>query len=146
MEPSGTIILLTGAGGVLKQMLVDTNIGTLIAESFVHLQSSIYLIAFIIAVLIRVLQGSSTVAMITAAGMVAPLLESGEYSVFALALLVVSIASGATIFSHVNDSGFWLVSQYLGINEKQTYQSWTVMTTVLSLTGIAVVLFLTLFV
>ncbi len=146
MEPAGTIILLTGAGGVLKQMLVDTNIGTLIAESFVHLQSSIYLIAFIIAVLIRVLQGSSTVAMITAAGMVAPLLESGEYSVFALALLVVSIASGATIFSHVNDSGFWLVSQYLGINEKQTYQSWTLMTTVLSLTGIAVVLFLTLFV
>ncbi len=146
MEPAGTIILLTGAGGVLKQMLVDTNIGTLIAESFVHLQSSIYLIAFIIAVLIRVLQGSSTVAMITAAGMVAPLLESGEYSVFALALLVVSIASGATIFSHVNDSGFWLVSQYLGINEKQTYQSWTLMTTVLSLTGIAVVLFLALFV
>ncbi len=146
MEPAGTIILLTGAGGVLKQMLVDTNIGTLIAESFVHLQSSIYLIAFIIAVLIRVLQGSSTVAMITAAGLVAPLLESGQYSGFALALLVVAIASGASTFSHVNDSGFWLVSQYLGINEKQTYRSWTMMTTVLSLTGILVVLLLALFV
>jgi Gnt-I system low-affinity gluconate transporter len=146
MEPAGTIILLTGAGGVLKQMLVDTNIGTLIAESFVHLQSSIYLIAFIIAVLIRVLQGSSTVAMITAAGLVAPLLESGQYSGFALALLVVAIASGASTFSHVNDSGFWLVSQYLGINEKQTYKSWTMMTTILSLVGIAVVLLLALFV
>ncbi len=146
MEPAGTIILLTGAGGVLKQMLVDTNIGTLIAESFVHLQSSIYLIAFIIAVLIRVLQGSSTVAMITAAGLVAPLLESGQYSGFALALLVVAIASGASTFSHVNDSGFWLVSQYLGINEKQTYRSWTMMTTVLSLTGIVVVLLFALFI
>lgn len=146
MAPAGTIILLTGAGGVLKQMLVDTHIGTLIAESFVHLQSSIYLIAFIIAVLIRVLQGSSTVAMITAAGLVAPLLESGQYSGFALALLVVAIASGASTFSHVNDSGFWLVSQYLGINEKQTYRSWTMMTTVLSLTGILVVLLLALFV
>ena len=146
MEPAGTIILLTGAGGVLKQMLVDTNIGTLIAESFVHLQSSIYLIAFIIAVLIRVLQGSSTVAMITAAGLVAPLLESGQYSGFALALLVVAIASGASTFSHVNDSGFWLVSQYLGMNEKQTYRSWTMMTTVLSLTGIVVVLLFALFI
>lgn len=146
MEPAGTIILLTGAGGVLKQMLVDTNIGTLIAESFVHLQSSIYLIAFIIAVLIRVLQGSSTVAMITAAGLVAPLLESGQYSGFALALLVVAIASGASTFSHVNDSGFWLVSQYLGINEKQTYRSWTMMTTVLSLVGIVVVLLFALFI
>jgi len=146
MEPAGTIILLTGAGGVLKQMLVDTNIGTLIAESFVHLQSSIYLIAFIIAVLIRVLQGSSTVAMITAAGLVAPLLESGQYSGFALALLVVAIASGASTFSHVNDSGFWLVSQYLGMNEKQTYRSWTMMTTVLSLVGIVVVLLFALFI
>jgi H+/gluconate symporter-like permease len=84
--------------------------------------------------------------MITAAGLVAPLLESGQYSGFALALLVVAIASGASTFSHVNDSGFWLVSQYLGINEKQTYRSWTMMTTVLSLVGIAVVLLLALFV
>jgi Gnt-I system low-affinity gluconate transporter len=84
--------------------------------------------------------------MITAAGLVAPLLESGQYSGFALALLVVAIASGASTFSHVNDSGFWLVSQYLGINEKQTYRSWTMMTTVLSLVGIVVVLLFALFI
>lgn len=146
MEPAGTIILLTGAGGVLKQMLVDTSIGSLIAESFVHLESSIYLIAFIIAVLIRILQGSSTVAMITAAGLVAPLVLEGPYSAFSLALLVVAIASGASTFSHVNDSGFWLVSQYLGIDEKQTYKSWTMMTTILSLVGISVVMLISLFV
>lgn len=145
MEPAGTIILLTGAGGVLKQMLVDTEIGTLIAQSFVNIHSSIYLVAFIIAVLIRVLQGSSTVAMITSAGLVAPLLLEGDYSGFALALVVVAIASGASTFSHVNDSGFWLVSQYLGINEKQTYKSWTMMTTVLSLVGISMVMLLSLF-
>lgn len=146
MEPAGTIILLTGAGGVLKQMLVDTNIGTQIAESFVQSSASIYVIAFVIAVLIRVLQGSSTVAMITAAGLVAPLLGALQLSPMALALLVVSIASGASTFSHVNDSGFWLVSQYLGLDEKQTFKTWTLMTTVLSFTGIIGVLFFSLFV
>jgi len=146
MEPAGTIILLTGAGGVLKQMLVDSQIGTLIAEGFVSAQYSIYLVAFLIAVLIRILQGSSTVAMITSAGLIAPLILEGTYSPVAVALIVVAIASGASTFSHVNDSGFWLVSQYLGIDEKQTYQSWTMMTLILSLVGISVVLLLSLFV
>ena len=84
--------------------------------------------------------------MITAAGLVAPLVLEGPYSAFSLALLVVAIASGASTFSHVNDSGFWLVSQYLGIDEKQTYKSWTMMTTILSLVGISVVMLISLFV
>lgn len=146
MEPAGTIILLTGAGGVLKQMLVDTQIGALIAESFVGSSASIYLIAFVIAVLIRVLQGSSTVAMITAAGLVAPLVTAASLSPLGIALLVVSIASGASTFSHVNDSGFWLVSQYLGMNEKQTFATWTLMTTILSIVGFGMVLLLSLFI
>jgi len=73
---------------------------------------------------------------------VAPLAADGGYSSFVLALITVAIASGASVFSHVNDSGFWLVSQYLKLNERQTYRSWTMLTTVLGLTGLAIVLLL----
>lgn len=144
MEPAGTIILLTGAGGVLKQLLIDSSIGLEIAEGFARADLSIFVVAFSVAALVRVLQGSSTVAMITAASIVAPLAADGDYSSFVLALITVAIASGASVFSHVNDSGFWLVSQYLKLNERQTYRSWTMLTTVLGLTGLAVVLFLSL--
>jgi len=93
--------------------------------------------------LVRILQGSATVAMITAAGVTAPLLVSGVSSLDK-ALLVIAIAAGASILSHVNDSGFWLVSKYLGLTEKQTFRSWTVMTTILALTGFASVWLLSL--
>ena len=143
MEPAGTIILLTGAGGVLKQLLIDSSIGLEIAEGFTTLNLSIYIIAFGVAALVRVLQGSSTVAMITAASIIAPMASDG-YTALNLALMVVAIASGASIFSHVNDSGFWLVSQYLKLNEKQTYRSWTLMTAILGFTGLLMVLLLSL--
>jgi Gnt-I system low-affinity gluconate transporter len=101
------------------------------------------LFAFIAAAIVRVLQGSSTVAMITAAGITAPLLVS-NISEIDKALLVIAIASGASILSHVNDSGFWLVSKYLGIDEKETFKSWTIMTTILSVTGFISVFVLSL--
>jgi len=142
MEPAGTIILLTGAGGVLKQLLIDSKLGLDMAQKMLHFEFSIYLVAFGIAGLIRVLQGSSTVAMITSAGIIAPLAAESSQSPFALALLTIAIASGASIFSHVNDSGFWLVSQYLGMDERQTYKTWTLMTTCLGITGISMVLLL----
>ena len=134
MAPAGTIILLTGAGGVFKQILVNTKIGELIANSFVDQNVSILFFAFLAAVLVRVLQGSATVAMITAAGLTAPLLMN-NISAIDKALIVIAIASGASIMSHVNDSGFWLVSKYLGLTEKQTFRSWTIMTTILALVG-----------
>lgn len=134
MEPAGVIILLTGAGGVFKQVLVNTGTGEMLAIYFANQGVSILIFAFLSAVTVRVLQGSSTVAMITAAGITAPLLAPG-ISEIDKALLVIAIASGASILSHVNDSGFWLVSKYLGLNEPQTFKSWTVMTTILSLTG-----------
>ncbi|NQZ44556.1 MAG: gluconate transporter [Flavobacteriaceae bacterium] len=136
LAPAGTIILLTGAGGVFKQMLTDTGAGALLATSLSEVGFPILAFAFISAAIVRIVQGSSTVAMITAAGLVSPLLVATEWSAVELACLVIAIASGASIFSHVNDSGFWLVSQYLGITEKQTFKSWTVMTTLLALTGI----------
>ncbi len=146
MAPAGTIILLTGAGGVLKQTLVDTNIGATIAEGLVSWGLPVTVFAFVAACLVRVLQGSSTVAMITAAGLVSPLLASSDLGAIELALLVIAIASGSSILSHVNDSGYWLVSQYLGISEKETFRSWSMMTTILALTGFMMVMLISLFV
>lgn len=133
MAPAGAIILVTGAGGVFKQVLVNTGAGKLLAELLLNAGVSIVLFAYLAAAIIRLLQGSATVAMITAASLLAPLLVVGIYSPIQLAALVASIAAGATIFSHVNDSGFWLVKQYLGMSEKQTFQSWSLMTLILSI-------------
>ena len=138
LAPAGTIILLTGAGGVFKQVLVDTGAGELLATQLIALGFPVLLFAFLAAALVRIIQGSATVAMITAASLVAPLL-GGAFSPGQLACLVIAIASGASILSHVNDSGFWLVGQYLGINEAQTFRSWTVMTTLLALSGLVFV-------
>ena len=143
MAPAGIIILLTGAGGVFKQMLVNTQTGEMLANYFAEQGVSLFLFAFLAAVLVRILQGSATVAMITAAGLTAPLL-TGNISDMDKALLVIAIASGASILSHVNDSGFWLVSKYLGLSEKQTFGSWTVMTTILAVVGFGVVCILSL--
>lgn len=144
MAPAGVIILLTGAGGVFKQMLVNTSTGEMLANYFATQGVSVLLFAFLAAVLVRVLQGSATVAMITAAGLTAPLLSS-TVSEIDKALLVIAIASGATILSHVNDSGFWLVSKYLRLSEKQTFKSWTVMTTLIALVGFGTVVIISLF-
>lgn len=138
MAPAGIIILLTGAGGVFKQMLVNTGTGEMLANYFASEGVSILLFAFLSAAIIRILQGSATVAMITAAGITAPLLAA-DVTDIDKALLVIAIASGASIMSHVNDSGFWLVSKYLGLNEKQTFRSWTAMTTILALVGFVTV-------
>lgn len=143
LAPAGVIILLTGAGGVFKEMLINTGIGDMLATYFSTIGLSIFVIAFVTAAIVRILQGSSTVAMITAAGVTAPLILSDVTEIYK-ALLVIAIASGASILSHVNDSGFWLVSKYLGLTEKQTFGSWTVMTTILALTGFIAVSILSL--
>jgi Gnt-I system low-affinity gluconate transporter len=133
MAPAGAIILVTGAGGVFKQVLVNTGSGKLIAELLLNAGVPIVVFAFLAAAIIRLLQGSATVAMITAASLLSPLLTSGAHSSVQMAALVAAIAAGATILSHVNDSGFWLVKQYLGLTEKQTFQSWSMMTLLMSL-------------
>jgi Gnt-I system low-affinity gluconate transporter len=143
MGAAGIIILLTGAGGVFKQILINTGTGSMLANYFADKGINILLFAFLAAVIVRVLQGSATVAMITAAGITAPLL-SNTITDIDKALLVIAIAAGASIMSHVNDSGFWLVSKYLHLDEKQTFRSWSVMTTILSLVGFATVLIVSL--
>jgi len=142
LYPAGVIILLTGAGGAFKQILIDTGAGKMIAEALSGDFFPPVVFGFVVAAIVRILQGSATVAMITAAGITAPLLGLTDTSAPQLAVLVIAIASGATIFSHVNDSGFWLVKQYLGLTEKETFRSWTVMTTLIALVGLIVALLL----
>lgn len=137
MGQAGTIILLTGAGGVFKQTLVDTEAGKIIATQLSELGLPLIVFAFLAAALVRIAQGSATVAMITGASLVAPLLSEAALSGGQLAAIVIAIAAGATALSHVNDSGFWLVKEYLGMDERQTFRSWTLMTVWLGLTGFA---------
>ena len=145
LAPAGLIILVTGAGGVFKQLLVDSGMGVQLAESLSHSALPPIALAYILALLIRVSQGSATVAMITSAGIISPLLMSFDLSEPHKALIVIAIASGATTASHVNDSGFWLVGKYLGMTEKQTLQSWTVMETIISVVGFSLALLLSFF-
>ena len=145
LAPAGLIILVTGAGGVFKQLLVDSGIGVQLAESMSHSALPPIVLAYILALVIRVSQGSATVAMITSAGIMATLLSAFALSDPHKALIVIAIASGATTASHVNDSGFWLVGKYLGMTEKQTLQSWTIMETIVSITGFTLALLLSFF-
>ncbi len=145
LGPAGIIILITGAGGVLKQVLVDSGIGQIMAESMANSALPPILLAWILAAVVRVTQGSATVAMITAAGIIAPVISEFGLNDPQRALVVIAIASGATLLSHVNDSGFWLVGKYLGMNEKQTLQSWTVMETIIAFCGLAFSLLASLF-
>ena len=145
LAPAGLIILITGAGGVFKQVLVDSGLGVQLAESMSNSALPPIALAYILALLIRVSQGSATVAMITSAGIMSPLLALIDLSEPHKALIVIAIAAGATTASHVNDSGFWLVGKYLGMTEKQTLQSWTVMETIISVLGFSLALILSFF-
>lgn len=145
MEPVGMIILLTGAGGVFGKVLITTGVGDALVEAMTASNLPVVLFAFIVATVIRVSQGSATVAMVTSAGLVAPIIGIGDYSPALIACVVIATACGATVLSHVNDSGFWLVKQFMGLTERQTLASWTVMETIVGLVGLTVVLILSIF-
>jgi len=145
LEPAGIVILITGAGGAFKQVLIDSGVGQMLASVFIEAQFSVFILGFLIAAITRIAQGSATVAIITGAGLMAPILQLQPISAPSLGLLVIAISSGATILSHVNDSGFWLVSRYLGMSETNTLKTWTVMTTLISLVGLASCLLISLF-
>jgi Gnt-I system low-affinity gluconate transporter len=144
LEPAGVVVLITGAGGAFKQILVDSEAGAVLAETLTATGMSPLLFGFAVAAIIRVAQGSATVAMLTAAGISAPVAELAGLSAGGTALMVMAVASGATVLSHVNDSGFWLVSRYLGLSESQTLRSWTVTSTLVGLVGLASTLILSL--
>jgi Gnt-I system low-affinity gluconate transporter len=142
LSPAGLIILVTGAGGVFKQILVDSGVGESLAGILTEYSISPVILAYIISIVVRVTQGSATVAMITAAGMIAPVVEVIGFTDMEKSLIVIAIASGSTMLSHVNDSGFWLVGKYLNMSEKQTLKTWTVMESIISAFSFIIVLIL----
>jgi Gnt-I system low-affinity gluconate transporter len=140
LEPIGMIILVTGAGGVFSQVLIATGIGNALVDLLSSTSLPVILFAFLVAAVVRISQGSATVAMVMAAGLLAPIVTSAEYSGAMLGCITIAIASGATIMSHVNDSGFWLMNQLMGISERDTLRSWTVMVSIIGTTGLVVVM------
>ena len=140
LEPAGVVILITGAGGVLKQVMVDSEIGKALAEAMIANSIPVIVFAFATAAIVRIAQGSATAAMLAAAGLTAPVLAamSDPLSAPQTAIIVIAIASGASLMSHVNDSGFWLVNRYLGQTEAETLRSWTVASTIVGVTGFVV--------
>ncbi|MBB4985503.1 MULTISPECIES: GntT/GntP/DsdX family permease [Streptomyces] len=142
LAPIAGILLIVGAGGGFKQTLIDIGVGQMILDFSKSWSIPALLLAWLIAVAIRLATGSATVATISAAGLVAPLAEgmsTGEVS-----LLVLAIGAGSLFFSHVNDAGFWLVKEYFGMNVGQTVKTWSVMETIISVVGIVFVLLLSL--
>jgi GntP family gluconate:H+ symporter len=144
LPPIAGILLIVAAGGGFKQVLVDTGVGSVIADAATDANMSALLLGYLVAVGIRVATGSATVATISAAGIVAPLaatLDRPEVSLLALA-----IGCGSLFFSHVNDAGFWLVKEYFGMTVGQTIKTWSVMETIISVFGFGCVLLLDVFV
>jgi GntP family gluconate:H+ symporter len=133
LGPICSIILITGAGGMFGGVLRISGIGEALTSSLSDLGLPLLLQAFLIATALRVAQGSATVALTTTAGLIAS--QAAGLDDFSIALLVVAIAAGATVLSHVNDSGFWLVSRFFGMDEKTTLKTWTVMETTLGVSA-----------
>lgn len=135
IQPAGIILLVTGAGGVFKQVLVDSGVGPALGNALVGAGLPIALACFILSGAVRVIQGSATVACLTTVGLVLPVIGELGYSSAQMAALSVCIAGGSLVLSHVNDSGFWLFGKFTGATEAQTLKTWTVMETILGTTG-----------
>ena len=135
LMPVVGVMLIVGAGGGFKQSLVDGGTGAAIAKIALAAGLSTLLLGWIVAVLIRLATGSATVATVTAAGIVAPLAVG--LAPAQLSLVVLSVGAGSLFFSHVNDAGFWLVKEYFGMTVGQTIKTWSIMETVISVTGLA---------
>ena len=131
---------------MFKQVLIDSGVGDVLANMMAESTMPPLLLAFIVAAIVRIAQGSATVAMITAAGIIAPIISVLNLHGAVLGLIVIAISAGASILSHVNDSGFWLVNRYLCLTEQQTLKSWTVMTTIVALTGLCMTFVISIFI
>ncbi|WP_017934809.1 GntP family permease [Nocardioides sp. Iso805N] len=142
LPPIVGILLIVSAGGGFKQVLVDTGIGSQLADWAKAAHLSVLVLAWLLAVLIRLATGSATVATITASSLVTGLVQGASST--ELSLVVLAIGAGSLFFSHVNDAGFWLVKEYFGLTVGQTIKSWSLMETLLSVVGLGVVLLLNL--
>ncbi|PJG83649.1 GntP family permease [Caviibacterium pharyngocola] len=136
LGPICAIVLVTGAGGMFGGVLRASGIGEALSAMLSDTGMPVIVAAFLISVALRVAQGSATVALTTASALVAPMVAaSPELSQFDLCFIVIAIASGATVLSHVNDSGFWLVSRFLEMDTKTTLKTWTLLETSIGVVG-----------
>ncbi|MFE0761734.1 GntP family permease [Streptomyces smyrnaeus] len=146
LKPVGNILLVVGAGGVFGAVLQGSGVAQALADVFGDAGLPVIVLAYLISLVLRVAQGSATVAIVTTAGIVAPLLAQSDPSQAHLALVIMAISAGSIFASHVNDGGFWMVSKYFGISERDTLASWTVLESVLSIAGFAVAAVVSIFV
>lgn len=146
LEPTGMILLVTACGGVLRYILQDSGFGEVIGEAVAKSALPLVVVAFVVAALVRISVGSATVAMTMAAGIISSMPEIASLPPLYLACVTAAIAGGATVMSHFNDSGFWLVKSLLQIDEKTTLKSWTIMETIVGVTGFVVALIISFFV
>ncbi|MEI4463451.1 GntP family permease [Exiguobacterium indicum] len=137
----GMMLLIIGGGGAFKQVLIDGGVGTFVAHLFEGSALSPILLAWLIAAILRISLGSATVAALSTAGLVIPLLEQSDVN---LALVVLATGAGSLIASHVNDAGFWMFKEYFGLSLKETFATWTVLETIISVCGLGFVLLLSL--
>ncbi|MEU4999079.1 gluconate:H+ symporter [Streptomyces sp. NPDC021622] len=142
LAPIAGVLMIVGAGGGFKQTLIDSGVGQMVLDISKDWSIPALLLAWLIAVVIRLATGSATVATISAAGLVAPL--AADMSDSHTALLVLAIGAGSLFFSHVNDAGFWLVKEYFGLDVGQTIKTWSVMETIISVVAGGFVLLLSL--
>ena len=141
--PIGMMLLIIGGGGTFKQVLIDGGVGDTIAKMFEGSNMSPILLAWIVAAVLRIALGSATVAAVSTTGIVIPLLH---HSVTNVALVVLAIGAGSVILSHVNDAGFWMFREYFGLTIKETFLTWSLLETIISVSGIIFILFISLFV
>ncbi|MEU6481955.1 gluconate:H+ symporter [Streptomyces sp. NPDC047017] len=146
LKPVGNILLVVGAGGVFGAVLKASGVAQALSDTFHGVGLPVIVLAYLISLVLRVAQGSATVAIVTTAGIVAPLLAAGHHSQAFTALVIMAISAGSIFASHVNDGGFWMVAKYFGISERDTLRTWTVLESVLSVAGFAVAAVLSLFV
>lgn len=137
------MLLIIGGGGALKQVLVEGGISDYVSHIFATSNLSPIFAAWLITAILRVSLGSSTVAGITGAGLVLPMIQSSGVNP---ALMVLAVGAGSVFADHVNDAGFWMVKEYFGLSLKETLLSWTTLTSVLSLAGLASVWLVSLFI
>ncbi|MGA4850988.1 GntP family permease [Streptomyces sp. G5(2025)] len=146
LKPVGNILLVVGAGGIFGAVLKASGVAAALSDTFQDVGLPIIVLAYLLSLVLRVAQGSATVAIVTTAGIVAPLLAEGDYSQAFVALVIMAISAGSIFASHVNDGGFWMVAKYFGISERDTLRTWTVLESVLSVAGFAVAAVVSLFV
>lgn len=141
--PIAMLLLIIGGGGTFKQILIDGGVGDTISEIFHGTEMSPIFLAWLAAALLRVALGSTTVAAISSVGIVLPLLQASDENI---SLVVLAIGAGSIFCSHVNDAGFWMFKEYFGLTIKETFLTWTLLESVLSVLGLILILIVNLIV